>query len=60
MELFRGATMKGGEGDDPTLESLLRERNAIDNSMKSANSVLNQAANVRTELRRQGTQLQRW
>lgn len=53
MELFRGATMKGGEGgDDPTLESLLRERNAIDNSMKSANSVLNQAANVRTELRR--------
>ncbi|KAL7469247.1 hypothetical protein ACHAXS_009511 [Conticribra weissflogii] len=58
MELFRGATVNsGGEGQDPAMEQLLRERNAIDNSMKSASSVLNQAASVRTELRSQGASL---
>mmetsp|Transcript_25382 Transcript_25382/g.51222 ORF Transcript_25382/g.51222 Transcript_25382/m.51222 type:complete len:307 (-) Transcript_25382:190-1110(-) len=58
MELFRGATVNsGGEGQDPAMEQLLRERNAIDNSMKSATSVLNQAASVRTELRSQGASL---
>ena len=61
-ELFRGATAAGGvggngSGPNPEMEQLLRERNAIDNSMKSANSVLNQAANVRTELRSQGASL---
>ncbi|KAL3788913.1 hypothetical protein ACHAWO_001544 [Cyclotella atomus] len=58
MELFRGAnTSASSEGADPAMEQLLRERNAIDNSMKSASSVLNQAASVRTELRSQGTSL---
>lgn len=58
MELFRGATATQTEGGaDPAMEQLLRERNAIDNSMKSASSVLNQAASVRTELRSQGTSL---
>ena len=58
MELFRGAnTASSGDGTDPAMEQLLRERNAIDNSMKSASSVLNQAAGVRTELRSQGASL---
>lgn len=58
MELFRGANNAStNEGADPAMEQLLRERNAIDNSMKSASSVLNQAASVRTELRSQGTSL---
>jgi len=60
-ELFRGATAglggSNGNGPNPEMEQLLRERNAIDNSMKSANSVLNQAAGVRSELRSQGASL---
>ncbi len=56
-ELFRGATASNSEGGDQSMEHLMRERNAIDNSMKSANSVLNQAASVRTDLRTQGTSL---
>ena len=62
-ELFRGALVSGvngsgsGSGANPEMEQLLRERNAIDNSMKSANSVLNQASNVRSELRSQGSSL---
>ena len=60
-ELFRGATTAGGGGGggggDASTEQLLRERNAIDNSMKSANSVLSQAASVRSELRTQGASL---
>lgn len=59
-ELFRGAaagSSGSGGGPNPEMEQLLRERNAIDNSMKSANSVLNQAASVRSELRTQGAGL---
>jgi Golgi SNAP receptor complex protein 1 len=60
-ELFRGAVsgMNNGSGGgaNPEMEQLLRERNAIDNSMKSATSVLNQASNVRSELRSQGNSL---
>jgi Golgi SNAP receptor complex protein 1 len=58
-ELFRGASARegGGTGGDASTEQLLRERNAIDNSMKSANSVLGQAAQVRSELRAQGAGL---
>ncbi|KAL7426800.1 hypothetical protein ACHAXM_000627 [Skeletonema potamos] len=59
-ELFRGAsssTAAAAAGSNPEMEQLLRERNAIDNSMKSANSVLNQAASVRSELRSQGASL---
>ena len=62
-ELFRGANASsssssgGGGGGDASTEQLLRERNAIDNSMKSANSVLSQAASVRSELRNQGASL---
>ncbi|KAL7544755.1 hypothetical protein ACHAWF_008115 [Thalassiosira exigua] len=58
-ELFRGATAgAGGEGGpDAGMEQLLRERNAIDNSMQSAMGVLDQAASVRSELRTQGGSL---
>ena len=55
-ELFRGATAGGGGGDAGT-EQLLRERNAIDSSMKSAAGVLSQASGVRSELRSQGAGL---
>lgn len=56
-ELFRGATASGTGEADPAMEQLMRERNAIDNSMKSAAGVLNQAASVRSELRTQGAGL---
>ena len=58
-ELFRGSNSSANktDGSDPAMEQLLRERNAIDNSMTSASSVLNQAASVRTELRSQGASL---
>ena len=59
-ELFRGASASsnGNGGDrDEGMEQLMRERNAIDNSMKSAAGVLNQAAGVRSELRSQGAGL---
>ena len=39
------------------MEKLLREQNAIDNSMKSAAGVLNQALIVRLELRTEGAGL---
>mmetsp|Transcript_18083 Transcript_18083/g.32786 ORF Transcript_18083/g.32786 Transcript_18083/m.32786 type:complete len:164 (+) Transcript_18083:353-844(+) len=52
-ELFRGA-VSSSSGGDLGMEQLLRERNAIDNSMKSAAGVLNQASSIRGELRTQG------
>jgi Golgi SNAP receptor complex protein 1 len=66
MELFRGsrATSGGSSGqgngngaDDEAMEHLLRERNAIGNSLQTADSVLGQAAEVHSELRSQGSAL---
>lgn len=62
MELFRGADTSGngGEGEDgrdPAMEHLLRERNAIENSRRAAESVLGQAEEVRSDLRGQGQSL---
>lgn len=57
MELFSGATGDGMQAEDPAMEQLLRERNAIGNSLKSASSVLNQASDIRNELRNQGMAL---
>eukprot|EP00553_Chaetoceros_curvisetus_P008832 CAMPEP_0204623242 /NCGR_PEP_ID=MMETSP0717-20131115/8969_1 /ASSEMBLY_ACC=CAM_ASM_000666 /TAXON_ID=230516 /ORGANISM="Chaetoceros curvisetus" /LENGTH=219 /DNA_ID=CAMNT_0051638239 /DNA_START=180 /DNA_END=839 /DNA_ORIENTATION=- len=57
MELFAGANMGGIQSEDPAMEQLLRERNAIGNSMKSATSVLGQASEIRNELRNQGMAL---
>ena len=63
-ELFRGANTGGGmgrsgngSGHDEGMEHLLRERNAIGNSMKAADAVLGQAAEVQSELRSQGASL---
>jgi len=68
MELFRGASSRAASGgssghgqgngeDDEAMEHLLRERNAIGNSLQTADSVLGQAAEVHSELRSQGSAL---
>lgn len=62
-DLFRGAHSINGNGnsdnkeEDPAMEALMRERNAIGNSLASATNVLNQASEIRSELRNQGTAL---
>jgi Golgi SNAP receptor complex protein 1 len=58
-DLFRGAVSKsnGGSDEDPAMEALMREKNAIGNSLASATSVLNQASEIRSELRNQGNSL---
>ena len=38
------------DGSDPALEQLLCEQNAIDNSMKFALTVFNEAASVQTDI----------
>ena len=63
-ELFRGSNDNsgaGGRGDGPdaAAEHLLRERNAIDGSVRAADSVLGQAEETRRELRGQGDSLRR-
>ena len=57
IELFSGASTNNMHMEDPAMEQLLRERNAIGNSLKSASSVLNQASDIRAELRNQGVAL---
>lgn len=58
LELFSGANAVNGiQVEDPAMEQLLRERNAIGNSIRSATSVLNQASDIRSELRNQGMAL---
>lgn len=57
LELFSGANTNGIQVEDPAMEQLLRERNAIGNSIRSATSVLNQASDIRNELRNQGMAL---
>ena len=66
-ELFRGANTGGGGGNgggggsnggrDEGMEHLLRERSAIGNSLRAADDVLGQAAEVQSELRTQGSSL---
>ena len=56
-ELFCGAISRGEGGGDHGMEQLLREKNAIDISMKGAAGVLNQASSVRSELRTEGAGL---
>jgi len=62
MELFRGASGGGrgngeDEGEDPAMEHLLRERNAIENSHRAAMNVVGQAEEIRSDLRGQGQSL---
>ena len=56
--LFSGArsAMRNHDNDSAT-EHLLRERNAINNSLKSAGSVLAQASEIRSDLRTQRASL---
>jgi len=58
MELF-GKSREGKKeaGEDPEMEQLLRERNAIGNSMRTATNVLGQAEEIRADLRHQGSNL---
>ena len=58
-DLFRGASTlsSAGEDEDETTAALLRERNAIGNSLQSASSIIGQASDIRAELRNQGTAL---
>ena len=54
MELFKGADRSGsGEIQDPAMDSLLRERNHIQNSLNSAGAVLGQAESIRSDLGQQ-------
>jgi golgi SNAP receptor complex member 1 len=58
MELFSGANISvDSASEDPAMEQLLRERNAIGNSLNSAASILAQAGDIRSELRNQGAAL---
>lgn len=51
MELFKGADRSGsGEIQDPAMESLLRERGHIQNSLNGANQTLAQAQAIRSDL----------
>mmetsp|Transcript_10859 Transcript_10859/g.19852 ORF Transcript_10859/g.19852 Transcript_10859/m.19852 type:complete len:256 (-) Transcript_10859:466-1233(-) len=57
-DLFQGADKsKKGDARDPAMEQLLRERNSIEGSRKSANAVLGQAHEIRSDLRSQGNSL---
>ena len=67
LELFRASSPpnslnsplnnNNGEGNNPEMDYLFRERNAIGNSMRSATSVLGQAAQIHDNLRHQGQSL---
>jgi len=52
MELFKGADRTGSNGEiqDPGMQSLMRERNHIQNSLNGANAVLGQASQIRSDL----------
>ena len=51
MELFQGADRSGsGDVQDPAMDSLLRERNHIQNSLNGAHQTLAQAAAIRADL----------
>lgn len=57
-ELLAGTEADGGEGGpDEATQSLLRERNHINNSMNLASNVIGQAESVRQDLRWQGRSL---
>ncbi len=59
-KLLEGARSNSqGDGTDPAMEHLLRERNHIGNSLNAADAVINQASEVRSDLRNQGMSLGR-
>lgn len=62
MELFKGADRSGsssGEIQDPAMDSLLRERNHIQNSLNGARNTLDQAQAIRADLGQQRSALGR-
>lgn len=60
MELFKGADRSGsGEVADPAMESLMRERNHIQNSLNGAHQTLAQASAIRADLGAQRSSLGR-
>ena len=60
MELFKGANRSNsGEIQDPAMESLLRERNHIQNSLNGASQTLAQAQSIRADLGAQRASLTR-
>jgi golgi SNAP receptor complex member 1 len=60
-KLMQGArtSLDSGGVDDPAMEQLMRERNHIANSQSAAASVINQASEIRSDLRNQGLSLGR-
>jgi Golgi SNAP receptor complex protein 1 len=59
-KLLEGARSNSqGDGTDPAMDHLLRERNHIGNSLNAADAVINQASEVRSDLRNQGMSLGR-
>lgn len=56
LELFQGASIDDNTNDS-AMDHLLRERNAIGNSLQSAHSVLGQAGDIYSDLRTQGSSL---
>jgi len=59
-KLMQGARTSLDNGvDDPAMDHLLRERNHIANSQNAASSVINQASEIRADLRNQGLSLGR-
>ena len=61
MELFKGAdrSKNNGEGQDPAMDHLMRERNHIQNSLNGANQTLEQAFSIRADLAAQRSGLGR-
>jgi golgi SNAP receptor complex member 1 len=61
MELFKGAdrSKSNGEGQDPAMDHLMRERNHIQNSLNGANQTLEQAFSIRADLAAQRSGLGR-
>eukprot|EP00591_Stephanopyxis_turris_P011503 CAMPEP_0195529976 /NCGR_PEP_ID=MMETSP0794_2-20130614/32662_1 /TAXON_ID=515487 /ORGANISM="Stephanopyxis turris, Strain CCMP 815" /LENGTH=265 /DNA_ID=CAMNT_0040661367 /DNA_START=348 /DNA_END=1145 /DNA_ORIENTATION=+ len=61
MELFNSRSHKtdlmGGDDQNSDMQNLLRERNAIENSMNSAASIIGQAGEIHSDLRNQRASL---
>ena len=62
IELFRGASIDSindNNNNNTDMDHLLRERNAIGNSLQSAHSVLGQASDIYGDLKTQGSSLRK-
>lgn len=57
LELFAGAQPSSSGPEDEAMQHLMRERNHINNSMSASAAVINQASEIRSDLRDQGMSL---